>query len=292
MKKIFLGILLGVTVLAISGIVAAAMLIPASERAREKSKADNAPVIERVKEHKEHLVLTTPGLEKIVLIHFAKPTCNNNEICEPELGENPSCADCKNGEEEPESTCYAFLGAKWKDLPVDYVIDPIFSSEKNPNGLPEEFVVSAISTGAEEWDSHTIAELFNDSYEVVSDGSWDSDAPDGRNELLFGDYPQEGVIAVAIVWGYFRGRPSNRRIVEFDIMFDTDWVWGDASINSAVMDLRNIATHELGHGAGLDDLYETACLDETMYGYSGYGEIKKRGLNTGDIIGIQELYGL
>ncbi len=31
-----------------------------------------------------------------------KPTCNNNGICEPEQGENPSCADCKNdGEEEP-----------------------------------------------------------------------------------------------------------------------------------------------------------------------------------------------
>lgn len=35
----------------------------------------------------------------------AKPTCNYNEACEPELGENPSCPDCKNnGEEEPTPT--------------------------------------------------------------------------------------------------------------------------------------------------------------------------------------------
>ena len=33
----------------------------------------------------------------------AKPTCNNNGACEPELGEKKNCADCKaNGEEPPE----------------------------------------------------------------------------------------------------------------------------------------------------------------------------------------------
>jgi len=30
-----------------------------------------------------------------------RPFCNYNEVCEPNLGENPSCSDCKNGEEEP-----------------------------------------------------------------------------------------------------------------------------------------------------------------------------------------------
>jgi len=57
------------------------------------------------------------------------------------------------------------------------------------------------------------------------------------------------------------------------------------------MDLQNIATHELGHGVGLGDLYITACSEETMYGYSNYGETKKRTLNAGDIMGIQKLYG-
>ncbi|MCK5562835.1 S8 family peptidase, partial [Candidatus Bathyarchaeota archaeon] len=52
-----------------------------------------------------------PGieLEAVPLYHITgKPTCNNNNVCEPELGENPSCSDCKNGEEEPspeERTC-------------------------------------------------------------------------------------------------------------------------------------------------------------------------------------------
>ena len=277
MKKILLGILIGVVVLGLSG-VAAAGLIPANEKAKGGSK------------------ISPPGLEKVVFIHYKKGyggVCDNDGICEPELGENPSCSDCKKDKEEPEdptTTCYAFLDkwAKWQELPVDYVIDP-----NNPDGLTQDFVTSAISAGAEEWDAWTGSELFNDAYEVVYDGSWDSDTPDGRNEMVFGNYPQNGVIAVAIVWGYFTGPPSSRRIVEFDVLFDTDFTWGDATDPETpdVMDLQNIATHEIGHGAGLADLYDTVCAEETMYGYSNYGDTKKRDLNAGDITGIQKLYG-
>jgi len=109
---------------------------------------------------------------------------------------------------------------------------------------------------------------------------------------------ESGVIAVCIVWGYFTGPPSTRRIVEFDIMFDTDFNWGCAGDtnetglgDTSFMDLQNIATHELGHGVGLGDLYITEASDETMYGYSTEGETKKRTLYIGDIAGIQELYG-
>jgi len=121
--------------------------------------------------------------------------------------------------------------------------------------------------------------------------SWDSDAPDGRNELLFGDYDQEGVIAVTIIWGYFRGASGKGEIIEFDILFDTDFTWGDAIENPELMDLQNIATHELGHGAGLADLYQTETSEETMHGYSTEGETKKRTLHDGDKTGIQLLYG-
>jgi len=184
-------------------------------------------------------------------------------------------------------------GVKWKELPVTYYIDP-----SNDNGLTAEFVTSAIYESAEEWDSHTNEELLNDVYYVIADGSWDSDAPDGRNELLFGDYPEENVIAVTIIWGYFYGPPRQRKIIEFDIMFDIDFTWGYAGPTSEdslgdtnVMDLQNIATHELGHGVGLADLYEDQWAEQTMYGYATYRETKKRTLNTGDIAGIQALYG-
>lgn len=210
-------------------------------------------------------------LEKVVFIHYKKGHAK------------PPWA----GGGKPETKCYDFLskGAKWRETPVNYVVDP-----DNIYGLTEGFVTNAISLAAEEWDAHTSTELFG-TYSIDYSSSWDSDSPDGRNELLFGDYPQEGVIAVTVVWGYFSGPPSTREIVEFDVLFDTDFTWGDATETPNVMDLQNIATHEIGHGAGLGDLYDTACAEETMYGYSDYGEIKKRDLNIGDITGLQELYG-
>jgi len=290
MKKICLGIFVAVMILSLSGVAGAGGLLPVADQAKEKAKADNSPVIEKTD---EHLVLTPPGLEKVVFIHykkgFGKPgTKCGNGVCEPSENANNCPADCGAGNGEEASACYAFLGkwVKWQELPVSYVIDPA-----NPDGLLETFVTGAISAGAEEWDVWTGSELFNDAYAIIYDGSWDSDSPDGRNELLFGNYPQEGVIAVTVVWGYFSGPPSSRKIVEFDILLDTDFTWGDATLDPAVMDLQNIATHELGHGVGLADLYDTVCVDETMYGYSNYGEITKRDLNTGDITGIQVLYG-
>jgi hypothetical protein len=269
MKKLGLGILIGVVILGLSGVAGAGKLIPAAEKAKEVTKADNSPVIEKTD---DHLVLTPPGLEKIVFIHYKKGFAK------------PSWA----GGGKKEAACYDFLGkwVKWKELPVSYVIDP-----DNSQGLTEDFIAQAIFAGAEEWDSWTGSELFNDNYSIVYDGSWDSDAPDGRNELLFGDYSQEGVIAVTVVWGYFSGPPDSREIIEFDVLFDTDYLWGDATIDSTKMDLQNIATHEIGHGAGLDDVYETDCSAVTMYGYSDYGETQKRTLEPPDITGIQELYG-
>lgn len=228
---------------------------------------------------------TKPSLSKIVFIHkkedFAKPPGTP--------GKGPPS--------DGEIDYYAFLGkgVEWKALPVNYVIDT-----DNPDWLSETDVVTAISTGAEEWDTHTGAELFG-TYSTVEDASWDGDdgdVPDGRNEILFGNYTDPDVIAVTVTWGYFRGPPQSREITEFDIMFDIDFTWGDAGDTSetelgdmSVMDLQNIATHEFGHGVGLADLYADECSEQTMYGYATYGETKKRTLNTGDIAGIQELYG-
>ena len=50
------------------------------------------------------------------------------------------------------------------------------------------------------------------------------------------------------------------------------------------------ATHELGHAAGMGDLYKPPASEETMFGYSEEGEVRKRNLEAGDIAGIQKLY--
>lgn len=194
----------------------------------------------------------------------------------------------KEGKGRKSNSCYGFLSkdAKWKKLPTSIIINP-----ENSDGLDGEFIKNAVIVAGEEWDGYVETELFSE-YELDDTADWDNDIPDRRNEISFGDYPQSNVIAVAVVWGYFSGSPQLREIIEFDILLDTDFTWGDAESNSSLMDVQNIVTHEIGHGIGLNDIYKTQCSEETMYGYSQEGEIKKRDLYFGDILGIQKLYGI
>ncbi len=175
--------------------------------------------------------------------------------------------------------CYSLMGIKWTTFPVTYTINPT-----NPQGLDESFITGALSQSTKSWDDATSRALFG-AYTV------DSSAPfgvvDGKNAMVFGNnYPTAGVIAVTYTWYY----SISRRIVEFDISFETDYQWGDAAVYPTKMDVQDIATHEIGHGVGLKDLYNT-CKEETMYGYASYGETKKRTLNAGDIAGIKAIYG-
>lgn len=94
------------------------------------------------------------------------------------------------------------------------------------------------------------------------------------------------MIAVTIIWH----SGATEAIIEFDMVFDTDFTWGNVAVDSNVMDLQNIATHELWHGVGLNDLYQSDAYRETMYGYAAEGETIKRDLYNGDQAGIKKLY--
>jgi len=249
--KFLISVLISIAVISI---VSASMLIPANENAKENAKAtENSPVISETEDGNW-------GLERVDFIHYVKP-------------ENPG----KPGKTE---TCYKLMGVKWKVLPVNYVINP-----SNPKGLSEEFVTSTILASAETWDSATLSELFNNNYEVNYTANYG--VQNFVNAIDFGDYPDDRVIAVTSVWY----TPVGKRIVEFDMRFNTRFIWGDATLNTSVMDLQNIATHELGHGVGLADIYSTTCSEVTMYGYSSYGETKERTLEQPDMTGLRLLYG-
>jgi len=113
------------------------------------------------------------------------------------------------------------------------------------------------------------------------------------NGISFGNYYSDPfIIAACTVWY----SPATKAIVEFDIIFETDYNWGYAGPTSEtelgdtnLMDLQNIATHELGHAVGLADVYE-GCPEVTMYGISEEGETKKRTLEGPDVTGILILY--
>jgi len=251
MKKLFLASIVLLTVLSLSGQVGASMLIPASEQGKSHWQApDNSPVIGENGE-----------LERVDFIHYAKPA-------------NP-------GKPAKTDQCYKLMGVKWKSFPIDYEINP-----NNLDSLSESFVTSAISASAETLDDATSVELMNNVPGINPAARYG--VQNYENAIVFGDYPNDNVIAVTSVWY----TPRGRQIVEFDILFNTRFNWGDANQNSSLMDLQNIATHELGHGVGLSDLYNSTCAEVTMYGYSTEGEIKKRTLEIPDINGLRALYGI
>ena len=207
-------------------------------------------------------VITEDGdLIRVDFIHFAKP---------PNAG---------SGKPSKSTSCYKLMGVKWPGLPVQYVINPT-----NQDGMSQNFVTSTISKSAETWDAATPAELFSNSYAVDSTAQYG--VQDYVNTIQFGNYGSSNTIAVTSVW-YTR---AGKRIVEFDMLFNERYLWGNADDSLGFMDLQNIATHELGHSVGLDDLYNS-CIEETMYGYSGYGETKKRTLEPADIEGLRKMYG-
>jgi len=224
----------------------------------------------------------SPVLERAFFIHyrknFAKPgvECGNG-VCE--AGENArKCpADCGVSEKEKGLKCYGFLSRGTK-----------LRSQEDLNIHPN-LDLNVIRNSALEWDNYTSPSLFGN-FVTDTNANWDNEIPDGKNEFSYGNYPQTGVIGVTVAWGYFSGPPSLRSIEEFDVLFDTDYAWGDATLNPNVMDLQNIATHEIGHGVGLGDIYDGSCAGATMYGYSDFGEIQKRDLAPADITGISELY--
>jgi hypothetical protein len=183
---------------------------------------------------------------------------------------------------------YIARGAKWK-ITEDLFLNP--SCGENLYGELDGVISSALLAGMEEWETAGDAslEIFGNLY--IDEGvSYDDGAFRGYNTLSFGSYANPDVIAITTVWGYFSGPPSHREIVEAHMLMNDDFVWGDASFNLNLMDVQNIVTHELGHWAGMGDVYESTGSEETMYGYSGEGELKKRDLYFGDIAGITNLY--
>lgn len=209
----------------------------------------------------------SPALESITFIHYRD-------------GQVKPAKPPRGG-----TSCFAFIskGAKLTSV-ENLLVNP------SGSGMTDEYVINSTVSSAIEWDNHTSATLWGTT-SLDYTANFDATA-DGLNEISFGPYGDSNVIAVTRIWGIFSGPIFGRRIDQFDILFNTAYPWGDvaATGNTALMDYINIATHEIGHGVGLSDLYNT-CVDETMYGYSTEGETKKRDLNSGDIQGLVKMYG-
>jgi len=220
----------------------------------------------------------------------AKPgTECGNDICEPGENAKKCPQDCSGAPEDPidpTSSCYTFLasGARWKSL-EGYVVDP-----SNTAALDESFIVNNMAADISKWESASGYNILGNGVAGEVDVGSIGYTANGVNEVMFGDIEGTGIIGMAIVWGYFSGPKPWRELVEWDMVFnDFEFDWSSAG-EAGKMDFENIATHELGHACGLGDLYTTECNAQTMYGYSSYGDIEKRTLESGDITGISSLY--
>lgn len=184
---------------------------------------------------------------------------------------------------------YTFLvrGAKWRTT-EPYVVNPA-----NADGVTPELISAAVGDAAATWEAQVTPDIFGAGSLTNTPLASDWDAPDGVNEVYFSQTELgSGTVAVTIVWGIFSGSVNTRELLEWDLVFNDALPesWGDAAVEGAVWDVADIATHELGHSAGLGDLYTTDAAEQTMFGYASPGETKKRTLESGDIAGIQALY--
>lgn len=188
---------------------------------------------------------------------------------------------------KPTANAYILLGIKWPTamLPLTLYV----------NDVPTGSLLSSVSAGAAEWDANTAANLFTQPI-ATSDLVAETDRPDIKNEVMFGGRINNDPNIIGVTYTWYNVR---KQIVDFDMVLNNvDYSWGDFSGVADVMDVQNIVTHELGHGLGLADLYETnrnydstTWPLQTMWGYSWEGDVIKRTLDSGDKAGIQKLYG-
>ena len=183
-------------------------------------------------------------------------------------------------------------GAAWRNVRGFYL------HTLNRQGLSPDFLIDALQRANDEWrcalDAYhkTVAGPLIGVVSQTSGAEINLSMPDGRNEIGFATIQgRPGTVAVTIVWGVFGGPLEQRRITEYDMVFDgVHYQWGDGSVNKNVMDVQAIATHETGHSLGLDDVYDGICNTVTMFGTSAEGETKKRTIEPTDIEGLSDLY--
>ena len=217
--------------------------------------------------------ITPKDIKEMTFVHFARP-------------DTPPGLDKKDKPEPEPEGFYKLIGTKLFDTANYYV-----NTSGAPDGALEE-IIASFNT----WDNEVAA---SDLFVYADETSISGRRLDGQNTVSWARIAPKRTIAIATFWYYSDDNPETfDEIIEFDIVFNSFLNWGidaddeeDDYYLTGAFDIQNIATHEVGHIVGLDDLYDSDNSYLTMYGYGAEGETKKISLEDGDKAGAHEIYG-
>ncbi|MFC2024934.1 hypothetical protein ACFLTG_00775 [Chloroflexota bacterium] len=238
-----------------------------------------------------------PEYDKIVFIHYG----NEHHGAKPP-GTPGGGGGNGGGGKKGDPELYSYSKVHWADadLPVEYYI--------NTNGTPVSVDINdgidAIKASFDAWENDPESYIdFNYAGPTSVAPGLDVASPDYTNVVGWADisvdYPN--AIGITTIWS-LRGRKT---VVDVDTVLNTGspFAWALGSVVGEPngqwltdtiaydVDVQNIMTHEAGHWLVLNDLYNNDIyLEQTMYGISSDGELKKRSLESGDIAGVRKIY--
>jgi hypothetical protein len=172
-----------------------------------------------------------------------------------------------------------------------------------PSGLTAASTQSAIAAAANSWDDAVSQNIFADGTTVIIDPTKVVDDPfsntpksDGYNVNGWKNFGNS-YIGLNRWWSNGAKVDGYYSITESDIWYNRDYQWTTdltTAQSTNKIDLQSVATHELGHGIGMDDLYtlpdgdsRKSDFEQVMNSYDG----PQRQLGNGDKAGAQVLYG-
>lgn len=164
-----------------------------------------------------------------------------------------------------------------------------YSDTGRPDGAPN--ALASVRTATANWSNANPSAVFSEagttSARPGASGA-DGSCNDGTNTI---GWAPLGSAAAGVTYICYDRRTM--RIMDVDTAFNSDLKWDNftaPSTTSRAFDVRAIATHELGHWLSLLDLSFSRARSQTMYASAGPGEINKRTLGLGDILGSQAAY--
>ena len=264
MRKITLFILILIFLIAVSPVFAAREAKPAPE-ATPAREAQEVPEIDGTYDEP-----TARGIVKVrVIVHKQKPQTATASLLACYLA-------------DPDSTAQV-AAAGWR-LPSNWTF------QLNVNSVPSSVGGANLPTIASksfaDWQSAVSNKV---SFTRGSNTTVDRSRYDGRNIIAWGR-TSGSTLGVT----YIRYFTASGLVVDVDTIMNgrVAWSWSnsDTCANTNTYDAENILNHQIGHWIGLDDHYDNAYVNNTMYGYGSKGEVKKNTLTAGDIAGAAAIY--